>query len=53
MINWLESLRPQNRWKPSGFHLECISDAIAIYEKRGINAIGLKEILEELKKLKD
>ena len=52
-IIWFKSLRPQNRWKPSEFHLECISDAIAIYEERGINAIGLKEILDELKKLRE
>ena len=52
MCDWLKSLRPQNRWKPSGFHLESISDAIAMYEERGINAIGLKEILEQLKELK-
>ena len=57
VIDWFKSLKdrvqPQNRWKPSGFHLECISDAIAIYEERSINAIGLKEILEELKKLRE
>ena len=52
-IDRLKSLRPQSQWKPSGFHLECISDAIVMYETRGINAIGLKEILEELKKLRE
>ena len=53
LIERLKSLRPHTTWKPSVFHLECISDAIAIYEERGINAIGLKEILEELKKLRE
>lgn len=52
-VDWLKSLSPQNRWKPSAFHLECIEDAISLYEKHGINAIGLKEILEELKKLRE
>lgn len=50
---WLKSLKQRYTWKPSAFHLECIEDAIAIYEKRGINPIGLKEILEELKKLRE
>lgn len=53
LIEWLKSLRPQSHWKPSVFHLECIEDAISLYEKHGINAIGLKEILEQLKKLRE
>ena len=52
-IDWLKSLRLQSQWKPSAFHLECITDAISMYKDRGINAIGLKEILDELKKLRE
>jgi len=52
-MDWLKSLRPQNTWKPSAFHLGCITDAISMYKDRGINAIGLKEILDELKKLRE
>lgn len=48
--DWLKSLRP--KWKPSEYHLGCITDAISMYKYRGINAIGLKEVLDELKKLK-
>jgi len=50
--DWFKTFKERYTWKPSAFHLECIEDAIGLYEKRGINAIGLKEILEELKKLR-
>ena len=43
----------KKQWKPSAFHLGCITDAISMYKDRGINAIGLKEVLDELKKLRE
>lgn len=56
-IAWIANLDPQGKqvsqWKPSAFHLGSIIDAISMYKDRGINSIGLKEILEELKKLRE
>ena len=53
--NWLKSLRPQNRWKPSDeqidaldFAADCIVPA-EFYDKIEV----LKELLEQLKKLKE
>ena len=51
--NWLKSLTPQNRWKPSELQLGCLSDAIEYYNSFGYPALKLKELYEQLKKLKD
>jgi len=47
-----DSLYPQNRWKPSDLQLECLSDAIKRYNSQGYDAPILKELLNELSKLK-
>lgn len=55
--DWLESLKnkvaPQNRWKPSDVQMGCLSDAIEHYNSLGYPATKLKELLDDLKKLKD
>ena len=50
---WLNSLRPQNTWKPSDSQIECLSDAIKRYNSQGYTAPVLKELLEQLKKLRE
>ena len=50
--DWLKSLRPQSHWKPSDEQIECLSDAIKHYNSLGYPATKLKELLEDLKKLK-
>ena len=52
-IDWLKSLRPQNKWKPSELQLGCLSDAIEHYNSLGYPASKLKELLNDLKKLKE
>lgn len=52
-ITWLKSLRPQNRWKPNELQLGCLSDAIEHYNSLGCPASTLKELLDDLKKLKE
>ena len=43
-IAWLESLRPQNRWKPTELQMEILHDAIGRYE-------GLGSLYDDLKRL--
>ena len=45
--------QPQNSWKPSGYYLGAISDAIRLYKAYNVDAIELKELLEDLKELTD
>ena len=52
-IDWLKSIRPQNTWKPSELQLGCLSDAIEHYNSLGYPAPKLKELLDDLKKLKE
>ena len=52
-LNWLKSLRHQNRWKPSDEQMGCLSDAIEHYNSLGYPAPKLKELLDDLKKLKE
>ena len=53
---WLKDLKdrvqPQSHWKPSDEQMECLSDAIKYYNSLGYPASKLKELLEDLKKLK-
>ena len=51
--SWLKSLRPQSHWKPSDEQIECLSDAIEHYNSLGYPASKLKELLDDLKKLKE
>lgn len=51
--DWLKSLRHQSRWKPSELQLGCLSDAIEYYNSSGYPAPKLKELLDDLKKLKE
>ena len=53
LISWLKSLRPQNTWKPSDEQMWCLSDAIEHYNSSGYPAPKLKELLDDLKKLKE
>ena len=52
-LSWLKSLSSQNRWKPSDVQIECLSDAIKHYNSLGYPATKLKELLDDLKKLKE
>lgn len=53
---WLQSLKErvvtQQQWKPTELQLDCIEDAIQCYHSFGHPATKLKELLEQLKKLK-
>lgn len=55
--DWLRSLQdrvqPQNKWKPSDEQMGCLSDAIEHYNSLGYPAPKLKELLDDLKKLKE
>ena len=53
LTDFLKSLRPQNRWKPSERDLGSLTDAIIHYEGIGIKPNGLKELLVKLKKLRE
>lgn len=50
---WLKSLKDRYTWKPTELQLECLSDAIDSYNKRGYSASVLSELLEQLKKLRE
>ena len=50
---WLKSLKERYTWKPSDLQLECLSDAIKHYNSCGYDAPILKELLNELKKLRE
>ena len=52
-VAWLKSLRPQNHWKPSDEQMGCLSDAIEHYNSLGYPASKLKELLDDLKKLRE
>lgn len=49
--DFLKSLRPQKRWKPSDEQMGCLSDAIEHYNSLVYPAPKLKELYEQLKKL--
>lgn len=53
-INWLKSLKPQNRWKPSDEQIEALDFAAdcIVPTEFSIKRKVLKELLEQLKKLK-
>lgn len=51
--DWLKSLRPQNHWKPTDEQMWCLSDAIEHYNSLGYPAHKLKELLDDLKKLRE
>ena len=48
--DWLKSLRPQNRWKPSEEQMEELEEVI---ESNCFHTLILQELLEQLKKLKE
>lgn len=52
-VDWLKSLKPQNRWKPSDGQIE-ILDMVLTNESMDDNiARILRELREQLKKLKE
>lgn len=52
MIDWLKSLRPQNRWKPSEKQMEALKDACdEHWEPDGLDP--LYTLYQELKKLRE
>ena len=51
-INWLKSLRPQNRWKPSDEQIYSLDRALRFYGKGTAVYDSVKGLLEQLKKLK-
>ena len=54
LVNWLKSLRPQNRWKPSEEQMEYLAKAITTLGNEGDNKTSaiLYELRTDLKKLK-
>ena len=54
-VNWLKSLRPQNRWKPSSEQIGLLQAIINEPNNASSEScqIVLKDILEQLKKLKE
>lgn len=51
-INWLKSLRPQNRWKPSDEQMEALANALSIAKNCGEeSSFDLSSLYEQLKKL--
>ena len=56
--HWLDNIwqrveYPNDTWKPSDSQIECLSDAIKHYNSQGYTAPVLKELLEQLKKLRE
>lgn len=51
-INWLKSLRPQNRWKPSDKQLKALKNAIHLNPFENPSDSILWGLYEQLKKLK-
>ena len=52
-IDWLKSLRPQNRWKPSDEQIAQLQIVIDTYGNEGVYDPILTELLFQLKKLKE
>ena len=53
-IDWLKSLRPQNRWKPSDEQMEALDDAIAICSERDYETeCRLDNLRQDLRKLRE
>lgn len=50
--NWLKSLRPQSQWKPSDEQMIILQEAIGIVGQLTPRGECLKELVEQLKKLK-
>jgi hypothetical protein len=50
-IKWLESLRPQYKWKPSDEQIKAIQTAIGIVGELTPTSMLLKELKKQLKKL--
>ena len=51
--NWLKSLKPQNRWKPSDEQIKVLDEVIRNPHLSTAEYNGLIEFMEQLKKLKD
>ena len=52
--NWLKSLRPQNRWKPSDEQMKALADALSLANNCGEEmAFDLRTLYEQLKKLRE
>ena len=52
-IDWLKSLRPQNRWKPSDEQMEALDWQVENTSVSSWQYKATKELLEDLKKLKE
>ena len=50
-IEWLKSLKPQNRWKPSSQHIAALEYQVNSTCKGSWQYNDSKELLEQLKKL--
>jgi endonuclease III-like uncharacterized protein len=53
MLDWLKSLRPQNRWKPSDEQMEILNMVLTNESMDDNIARILRELREQLKKLKE
>ena len=51
-VDWLKSLKPQNTWKPSDEQMIILQEAIGIVGQLTPRGECLKELVEQLKKLK-
>ena len=52
LIGWLKSLRPQNTWKPNDAQMIALNDVITNRHLTNANEKILKDLQEQLKKLK-
>lgn len=52
-LNWLKSLTPQNRWKPSDEQIRCLKEVTLHRSLWGLPDPTLNELLSDLYKLKE
>lgn len=53
-INWLKSLKPQNKWKPNDEQMEALANALSLAKNCGEEySFDLRTLYEQLKKLKE
>ena len=53
ILTYIYKVEIKPHWKPTEFQMGALSDAIIHYKNEGIIANGLKELLEQLKKLRE
>ena len=54
LVDWLKSLRPQNKWKPSEEQMDALSNALSLAKSCGEeSSYDLRILYEQLKELKE